>query len=280
MQTTSKRCTAHVTLKRGRVKEYSGRSVYLKNDQEFEIELYNPHQKAVLAKIYLNGVAISDGGLVLRPAERVYLERYLDDNKKFKFGTYEIENTKSNREAIEKNGDLRVEFFYELEPVASNWNLNGHITINQPWVYGPSTPCYPSWEVTNTGGYGTVNIGNASSSSLLVGGSTTAHLFTSNSGNSSYSTGMEVCCDSGIVNCSNTLETGRVEKGNVSAQALVTVNQSFNSWYSETEAINILPASQKPREVSEIRNYCSGCSARIKKSSWKFCPYCQTPLND
>jgi hypothetical protein len=251
----------------------------LKPNQEFEIELYNPHQKSVLAKIYLNGISIADGGLVLRPAERVFLERYLDDNRKFKFGTYEVENSKEALQAIAKNGDLKVEFYYEQEP--QGWYGNGTITINQPYPYqspyngtGQSPFNIDPWVggVTNTGGYG---------GTLTTNGN---NLFASNS---SAKVGLDfsdgyACCDSMNVSYSATpsIETGRVEKGAISSQALVTVNENFNSWVSETETLKILPFSQKPHEISEIRNYCSNCSSRIKKSSWKFCPYCQNPLND
>ena len=61
----------------------------------------------------LNGQYISNRGLVLQPGEHYYLDRYLDDKKRFKFSTYEIPNTKSAKKAIEKNGLVEIEFYQE-----------------------------------------------------------------------------------------------------------------------------------------------------------------------
>ena len=80
---------AYVTKGRQRVKQFSGHgngSVYLRNGDEFELELFNPTTSKVLAKISLNGKSLGSG-IVLRPGERVFLERYFDEAKKFLFET-------------------------------------------------------------------------------------------------------------------------------------------------------------------------------------------------
>jgi hypothetical protein len=88
---------AHITRSksksRGRLKIYNNNTVYLDQGEEFEIEVFNPTKKTVLAKIDFNGEMISHSGLVLRPGQRVFLERFFDDNRKFKFEVYEVENT-------------------------------------------------------------------------------------------------------------------------------------------------------------------------------------------
>lgn len=88
---------AHITRSksksRGRLKIYNDNTVYLDQGEEFEIEVFNPTTKTVLAKIDFNGEMISHSGLVLRPGQRVFLERFFDDNRKFKFEVYEVENT-------------------------------------------------------------------------------------------------------------------------------------------------------------------------------------------
>ena len=76
--------TAFVTKGRQRVKQYNNDSVYLNNGNEFELELFNPTTSKVMAKIELNGISIG-AGIVLRPGERVFIERYLDEAKKFMF---------------------------------------------------------------------------------------------------------------------------------------------------------------------------------------------------
>jgi lipopolysaccharide biosynthesis regulator YciM len=74
------------------------------------------------------------------------------------------------------------------------------------------------------------------------------------------------------------LETGRVERGESSSQSFGSALGSFNSWASSTETIKIYPISQKPVESSEIRNYCTNCGARAKKTGWKFCPSCGSKI--
>ena len=72
-------------MNKGRRNVKEGKFVYLQNGQEFEIELYNPTSEVVMAKIEMNGKSISSSGIVLRPGERVFLERFLDNSNKFKF---------------------------------------------------------------------------------------------------------------------------------------------------------------------------------------------------
>ena len=105
--------TANIAVNRNRVKHYDGNRVYLKNGTHFEIELYNPKTIKVLAKIQINGKAISNTGIVLRPGERVFLERFLDKQNKFLFETYDVEDSNESRAAIAQNGVVRVEFHDE-----------------------------------------------------------------------------------------------------------------------------------------------------------------------
>ena len=67
--------TAHITKKKSRLKVYNGHSVFLNDKDNFEFEIHNPKQKSVLVKIKLNGEYISTSGVVLRPGQRVFLER-------------------------------------------------------------------------------------------------------------------------------------------------------------------------------------------------------------
>jgi len=74
------------------------------------------------------------------------------------------------------------------------------------------------------------------------------------------------------------LETGRVQEGEKSEQTFENGYGTFNAWASHTSSYQILPISQLPVETNEIRNYCSGCGTRIRKSTWKFCPNCGESL--
>jgi len=79
--------------------------------------------------------------------------------------------------------------------------------------------------------------------------------------------------------CLDSIETGRVGKGESSDQSFGTSDLKFNIFTCNTYEYKILPNSQKPVEVAEIRNYCSECGFRIRKQNWKFCPSCGDTLN-
>jgi len=144
--TGSKNPTANLAINKSRIKKYGKKksipSYYLEKGQEFQIELFNPTQGKILTTIKLNNKPIS-GGLVLRPGERVFLDRFLETNKKFLFDTYEVENTKSARKAIEPNGDVEIAFFKEVENIpfynTSLWDSSSG-TINLGYCdSGPHT---------------------------------------------------------------------------------------------------------------------------------------------
>lgn len=132
--------TANITINKSRLKIYKGDvpTYYLKKGQEFQIELFNPTKDTILGKIFLNTKAIAQGGLVLRPGERVFLERYIDVAKKFKFDTYEVSgNNNEVKKAIEDNGDFKVEFYTEIkrrpilriEPTIIRYNTTDKTTL-------------------------------------------------------------------------------------------------------------------------------------------------------
>lgn len=52
---------------RGRKSIKKDNKIYLKDGQNFEIELFNPLTESVLAEIKVNGKSVSSSGLVLRP---------------------------------------------------------------------------------------------------------------------------------------------------------------------------------------------------------------------
>jgi hypothetical protein len=254
------RCSVNITSNKNRIKQYEN-SVYLKDGQQFELEIFNPHQCKVLAKISINGKEISQAGLVIRPGQRIYLERYLDIAKKFKFETYEVEDSKESKEAIAKNGEVKVEFFYEQNLRGNYWYGNSMTINSNNWNGSHTTTINPNTFFTTTG---TSQIGAGIS-------------YTSNTvGTPSYG-GTTV--NNISVPVAGSLETGRVEEGSNSKQKFSEENGSYNWWVNETVIIKLLPLSKKPVEVAEIRNYCGGCGSRIKKSSWKFCPSCGESLD-
>jgi hypothetical protein len=246
--------TAHVTKKKSRLKVYNGHVVFLNDKDNFEFEIHNPTQKSVLCKIKLNGEYISSNGIVVRPGQRVFLERFFDSNNKFEFTTYKVKNTSENRESIELNGDVQVEFYDEQAFSSPSYSrlLNlkdiGTTLINVPG--NPNLTNYPyCGDITWTSNSSSVSYSTNISSTLDFGKSTPA-------GPSKRS-----------------IDTGRVEKGEESKQTFINAFENFNYFTSHKVKFKILPVSNKNVESNEIRQYCTECGKSVKLK-WKFCPSC------
>lgn len=256
-----KRCSVNITSNKNRIKQYDD-SVYLKDGQQFELEIFNPHQCKVLAKISINGKEISQAGLVIRPGQRTYLERYIDIAKKFKFETYEVEDSAEAKAAIAKNGEVKVEFYYEQNLRGNYWYGNSMTINSNNWNSARTTNTPNTFFTTSSG------------TSQL--GSTVTYTSSNSIGTISYG-GTTV--NNVSMPVAGSLKTGRVEEGAKSNQQFSQDSGTYNWWVNETVIIKLLPLSKKPVEVAEIRNYCGGCGSRIKKSSWKFCPSCGEALD-
>jgi hypothetical protein len=235
--------------------------VYLKDKEEFEIELFNPLQESILCDIKLNGSSISTSGLVLRPGQRFYLDCFIDSKKKFVFNTYEVENTEEAVISIEKNGLLEVYFYKENVVSLPNWT--NYTPIYYPYPVYPTYPTYPKtypypW---NDVWYGTCNNINIGSSGEVIYSS-------SNSVSNYFSQQL-----------SDNIETGRVEAGGSSSQKFTEVDMQFQSYHISSTVLQILPESKKPVEASEIKvKFCSECGNKVK-DKFKFCPSCGNNLN-
>lgn len=243
MKRIEKNPTAKIAIKKNVVRTYTVKnktSVYLKNGTEFEIELFNPLQETVLCKIKLNGEYINGSGLVLNPGQRVFLERYLDEDRKFKYSTYEVEaNNEEVDYAIDKNGDIKVEFYKKTE---MNYTVN------------------LSTNITTSDYYYDTNIMYGDKSFPTLDTLTDLSVFT---------------CE--VVD--SIKETGIIEKGNISEQQFVDSYETFNDYSFHTEYIKILPDSEKVFTTKDIKHkkYCSNCGSKIKKGD-KYCSQCGTKI--
>ena len=239
--------TAHITRKKSRLKVYNGNTVFLNDKDNFEFEIHNPTQKSVLCKIKLNGEYISTGGVVIRPGQRVFLERFLDTNNKFEFSTYEVKDTSLNRTAIDLNGDVRIEFYNEqtYQPNYGLYVLNGSSTVST------GSPYYGNMTFTTSSSAPMAYYSNTSSVSSLVGEPTLSK---------------------------KSIETGRVEKGEKSKQNFTNSYQNFEYNVSHQISLKILPLGIKNKTTEDIKYYCTECGTKTK-SKYKFCPSCGYDLN-
>lgn len=266
----SDRPCAYITKDKQRIKQF-GENVYLKDGSEFEIELYNGSRKTVLSKIKINGEFINGGGIVLRPGERVFLERYLDVPNKFKFETYTVDNSNETKNAIANNGDVEVLFYEEEEPIINllnniNWNSTYGTITNGGLTHLTSTNDVigNNLYTSNVNYSSNVDITSNNSSKLSFSNNTRSNKFESKYNQKPRS----------FAKKSKSVETGRVEMGSSSDQTFKTVSKNFNSWTVSKSTWKILPESQKPFEKKDLIDRCPKCSTKIKKSSWKFCPEC------
>ncbi len=234
--------------------------VFLNDGDEFEIELFNPLTVSVLADIKLNGQSISKTGLVVKPGQRVYLDCFIDDRKKFKFSTYEIENSGEALDATQNNGLLEVFFYKEDVITLDNWKSRFDRIIVEKWypTYYPTYPVYPYhrptiWCSTNSPYYGGTITTNGSG---LIGSTTTTNAYYSsnNAVNCSYTSNVDLSnTNIGGSLSNNSIETGRVEKGEESKQKFTEVDMDFEKHYIASTIIQILPESRKPAEVKQMK---------------------------
>lgn len=244
--------TAKIAVKKNVLKQYRVNNedvVYLPKGAEFEIELFNPLRETILAKIDLNNIAIGEG-LILRPGERVFLERYLDIDRKFKFDVYQVDGSEASKQATVNNGLVTVKFYREKPTQIYRNNLS---------VRGGSIG-YPILGGYNTG---TPYLGNnfITTSSAFVNTTGVDSTYTSSASPNSVQ--------------SNFVDTGMVAKGSKSDQDFFEVNQDFSTHPFSTTHVKLLPDSLRVMTTEDIkhRKYCSECGSKIKPND-KFCSNC------
>ena len=252
--------------------------VYLNNGDEFQIQLFNPTNQVIGVKLKFNNEhkewLSSNNYIVLRPGERVWLERFLDSHDKFIFNTYEVSNSTQVLEAIKDNGDIIVEFYYEdssdsskdITPLLSNLYFN-------TFTYKPDYTYYCGDSVNNISSpisySGFTNSATTSTSDADI----TASLY-------SYTRSGSI----GPIRClkksAKTIETGRVEHGSYSGQNFKNVYYKFESWPFTIKHFKLLPVSRKQYSDNDLKNiYCTNCGKKLLPK-FKYCPACGTKVNN
>lgn len=226
-------------LKKYPSKSLSGKSlIYLNDKSEFEIEMFNPNTFTVGVKIKLNGEYISNAHLVLYPGQKLKLDRYLDENKKFLFHTYEVENTKQVTDAIKNNGLVQLEFYKEYKKPVQQYTRTRGFNHNPNILYSHNANDVIGNDIT----FSTMSFNDVSGEITL-----------------------------------NSLETGIIGKGNESDTEFTDVDINFESYTFTTDVFQILPLSQKPVEAKDLVKHCTNCGKKAKKDH-KFCASCGTQL--
>jgi len=243
--------SAIVTVNGSEKKIYDNNQIFLNSNDNFEFRFFNPLQEVIGVEIIINGVQKQTSKLLLNPGEDVTLDRFLDNNKKMIFSTYFVEKNEASKNAIKKNGKIKFNFYKEKVFINLDLELNRNIFRDPPCnpnVYPdtyqpnihPTYPTYPNvWYSSDTNGI--------TYSNTII--------------NTSYST---------------QIETGRINKGEISKQKINSVEKELEYLPFHTIEYQLLPESQNKNK----RIYCSNelCKYRIRKKSWNFCPKCGQKL--
>lgn len=276
---------AHVAIKKSLLKEYhnsqNDRIVYLNNGDEFQISIFNPYNYVIGVSFSFNSNNVNNSNklLVLKPGERIWLDRYLDESRKLLFSTYEVDDCKEAKKAIEKNGLLTINFYKEKEynnqyiysstytqpkPIEITW------TGDSPnWYYDNSITCYNTNLVNScTTSLDATSANSSSWASTSIDSSLGKYEYSDSNGNHIVDYLNTSCCKE------KSIETGRIEKGNHSNQQFSNYYGDFNSWSFKQETIKLLPISQKQVNSNDLnKKYCQECGRKIK-DKFKYCPYC------
>lgn len=271
------------------LKTYTGNHIFLNNKDEFQIRLFNPLREKIGVQIGFNG-QLSSSMLVLNPGEDVIVDRFLDDQRKMLFETYQYDKGNSAAvNAVANNGIVEIRFFkeYIYTPPITTWT-NGTLTINGTFQLSDSCCTYTSGTAINIGqnaGCGTLNNLNGTSNNNYVYDNT---IFNCCSMDSSLDFASDFTLQeeqpqykskqfaSKIVdNKQIKAETGRVEKGQHSDQNFKQVDIQFQNYPFHSVIFNLKPVSEKNSYVHhEIREYCTKCSYRVRNKKWDYCPRC------
>ena len=267
---------AKIAVNKSLLKEYSNseysRVVYMKNNSEFQIQIFNPYDYTIGADISINGKRMSNR-IIIKPGQRIWLERYLDEARKFLFSTYEVENSYEAKQAIRNNGLISISFYKEKpyqEPI--------HIYKSEPqtWynykLYNnecefPINNCYHIDSGINFCAETTRGLANSSVTSAA-----TSATYTNTLGIDNVQPTRAKNINANVRNKS--IETGRIEKGSHSNQEFENVFIDFEYCSFALETIQILPESQKPYTDKDLKKvYCVNCGRKLN-TKYKFCPYC------
>ena len=191
---------------------------------------------------------------MVKPGQRVYLDCFIDDRKKFKFSTYEIDGGLESLDATQNNGVLEVFFYKEDVITLNNWQRRfDRIIVEKHYPYNPY-PWYNPYTIYGSSGVSTFT----TNGSNALGTTTTSNVYnSSNNINCSYTSHVDLpnlnVAGSNNMNSLKSIETGRVEKGEKSKQKFTEVDMDFEKNYISSTIIQILPESRKPAEIKQIK---------------------------
>jgi hypothetical protein len=252
--------TAIITVNGNERKIYKDNKIFLNNGDNFEIKFFNPTKNTIGAKINFDGKQ-SNEYLILRPGEQTSINRFLNENKKMKFETYQVNNNEQTNKAIENNGLIEIFFFNEYIPFT--YQEITYTPYKSPWDSPYESPYKSPYKLPYKSPYKspyTYDTNNTSSYNIR----------SCNNVNTNFN-------DMNFCDSDNKIETGRIEKGETSEQSFTYKDIQFNIFSFHSIKYQLLPFSQKD-SLNKVKYYCSKCNYRIRQEKWKHCPNCGTEL--
>ena len=265
--------------------------VYLKNGQQFQIFLKNFRGIPVLVELSINGET-QEESIILDPKERLFLERYLSSNNKFKFNTYEMSA------GLKKLIESKVELGVVTVKVYTLWSVyaDKEVKVSSPVLHQVDFSNQPTYGTGGgTGDFFNSSI-NLSTFVTACSNPTTGSMGTYGTKCSSKSKG--ISSPNRLVNYSLSMdqnsidrelaeevyeeethtkaEIGAIEKGEYSDQKFEGCPDFRKGRFLESYTIHVYPVSaqsSQEKKSSKIEGavYCSVCG-RKQKSGQKFCP--------
>lgn len=257
------------------LKIYTNNHIFLNNGDEFKIRLFNPLTEKIGVQIGFNG-QLSNSMLVLNPGEDVVVDRFLDDQRKMLFETYQYDkNNVAAVNAIAKNGIVEIRFFKEyIQPTISTYSTGTYGTLHNVSGMGSITTSGLNGTITSNSTFASFNTSNNNS-----------RLYDQNAFLNQVSDSLDFASDfkeeevvkevkSKSTKLSKKAETGRVEKGQHSDQNFKQVDIQFQTYPFHAIVYNLKPTSEKTTYTREVREYCVKCGYRLRNNSWLYCPKC------
>lgn len=280
MNVTTKSSMVKIAIDKSLLKEYStqksSRTVYLNDGEEFQLQLFNPYDYTVAAKIFINNEELTHL-LVIKPGQRIWLERYLDQPRKFKFSTYEIEDSPEAGFATRNNGSVRVEFYKERTKIYSPVSISSSTYV---WNgdYKPFNPIGErilfSSDCSNLGANSVNTVLSASCDGAATSACYCSTITTGDDNCETFGFSAASALEDRFEPQSKGIETGRIEKGSHSNQDFENVDLDFYTYSFNTEELLILPTSRKVATANDLQKvYCTSCGRKLQKK-YKFCPFC------
>lgn len=247
---TYKAVQVFITTKKSRIKVYNNNICYLKPGQQFEIQFNNNTDCYYLAMISLNGKEISKMGLVIRPYEHTYLDRYIDENCRFLFSNIRV--SKSNEHNVGNLGQIKVVFYKQIVKKLETYKLK----------------TYPYWDY-----YPKYYVGDFPEYNLTTTDSTSEYIYCSYNNCLDSNTSVNYLNNSmnNIIKKDSNIIKGIIQRGDQSSTQFEQSHEQFKDCPQFQIIYKLQPIQNKT--IDNITYYCNNCGRRIRQSE-NFCPKC------